>query len=117
MSETPASSPIVIEKRDNGIVARVNVKLLEDKHLKMLIQMIDESAGDPDVSVVVIDLSKVQLVPSLGLGMLMQLSTKCKARQQRLKLAAMPVPVRQMFSITKLDRILELSDSVDAAME
>jgi len=46
-----------------------------------------------------------------------QLSNKCRARQQRLKLAAVQPQVRQTMSITKLDRILDLVDSVESATE
>ena len=47
----------------------------------------------------------------------MQLSNKCKAREQRLKLAAVQPQVRQTISITKLDRVLDLVDSVEAGVE
>jgi anti-anti-sigma factor len=80
-------------------------------------QRIDEAAGKPGVTLVVLDLSRVQIVPSLGLGALVQISNKCRARKQRLKLAAVQPQVRQTMSITKLDRILDLVGSVEAALE
>jgi anti-sigma B factor antagonist len=66
---------------------------------------------------VVIDLSRVQILPSLGLGALVQISNKCKARGQPLKLAAVQPGIRKVFAITRLDRILDLVDSVEAALQ
>jgi anti-sigma B factor antagonist len=117
MSEASASTPIAIERLGNAVVARVHVKLLDDKDLKLLSRLIDEAAVTGDVNLFVIDLSRVQMLPSLGLGTLVQIANKCRARQQRLKLAALTPQIRQVFTITKLDRVLELSDSVEAAIE
>jgi anti-anti-sigma factor len=116
MSDTPAPPPVVIEKVPSALIARVHVKLLDDKDLKLLSQLIDESAGEPGISLVVVDLSRVQILPSLGLGALVQISNKCKARDQSLKLAAAQPSIRKVFSITRLDRILDLVDSVEAAL-
>jgi anti-anti-sigma factor len=93
------------------------LKLFDDKSIKLMNQMIDEAADKAGVITVVLDLSRVQIVPSLGLGALVQISNKCRARQQRLKLAAVQPQVRQTMSITKLDRILDLVDTVEAAAE
>jgi anti-anti-sigma factor len=118
MSDTPASTPVVIDKSANHVIAHVHVKLLDDKDLKLLSQLIDESAGAAaGISVVVIDLSRVQILPSLGLGALVQMSNKCKARGQSLKLAAPQPAIRKVFAITRLDRILDLTDSVEAALQ
>lgn len=113
----PTGPAATVEARSSALIATVHVKLLDDKSLKLLSQLIDQGAGAEGVSTVVVDLGKVDLLPSLGLGMLIQMSTKCKARHQSLKLANVKPKVRQVFTITKLDRILELSHSVEAAMQ
>src|SRR5688572_25649304 len=102
--------PVTVETSGNAVVARVNMKLLDDANLKRMNQLIDEAAAKPGVTAVVLDMSRVQIVPSLGLGALVQLSNKCRAREQRLKLAAMQPQVRQTMCITKLDRVLDLVD-------
>jgi anti-anti-sigma factor len=122
MSDAPPPAPppgpaVTAEKNGSAVVATVHVKLLDDKSLKLLSQQIDALADSGGVLTVIVDLGKVELLPSLGLGMLLQMSTKCKSRHQALKLANVKPKVRQVFTITKLDRILELSDSVEAAMQ
>jgi anti-anti-sigma factor len=51
------------------------------------------------------------------LGLLVQISSKCKARQQKLKLAGVQPTVRQVFSITRLDRVFDFAPNVEAAIE
>ena len=113
----PTTPSIPVERSGQALIARPQMKMIDDQSLKALGQTIDEmSRADSGVSVVVVDLSRVQLVPSLALGLLVQLSNKCKARQQKLKLAAATPQVRQVFSITRLDRVLEFADTVEAAI-
>jgi anti-anti-sigma factor len=117
MPEAPVADPVAIETiGDNAVVARVNIKLFDDKTLKHMNDMIEQAATKPGVIYVVLDMSRVQIVPSLGLGALVQLSNRCKKRQQRLKLAGVQPMVRQTMAITKLDRILDLTDTVDEAL-
>jgi anti-anti-sigma factor len=118
MTDTPATTPVVIDQSDSAIVAHVNVKLLDDKDLQLLSQLIDKSAAAaPGVSLVVIDLARVQILPSLGLGALIQISNKCKARNQTLKVAGAQPAIRKVFAITRLDRILDLTDTVETALQ
>jgi anti-anti-sigma factor len=117
MSNAPDPASITIEKKGHGLVAHVRVKLLDEKDLERLSLLIDQAAADPTVSTIVIDLSQVQLLPSLGLGSLIQAHRKCAARQQKLKLVVNSPSLRQVFVVTRLDRVLELADSIDAALE
>jgi len=92
--------------------------MMDEDELKTLIQMIDQAAGPGSgITLVILDLSRIRMLPSLTLGLLVQLSKKCKARQQKLKLAAMQQQVRQVFSITRLDRVFDLSPSVETALQ
>ena len=120
MSEAPAAKPITItiENTDRAIIARPQMKLMDDEALKTLMRLVDEAAANkPAVPLVIIDLALVLILPSLALGALVQMATKCRAREQKLKLAGVQPPVRQVFAITRLDRVFQFADSVDAAME
>ena len=120
MSDTPPApaTPVTIESGDRAIVATPKVKLMDDVVLKDLIRRVDDATADnPAAPVVVIDLSAVSIIPSMALVLLVQVSSKCKARGQKLKLTGVQQTVRMVFSITKLDRVLQFADSVEAAME
>jgi anti-sigma B factor antagonist len=117
MSESPPSHSVPIETQGEAIVARPQAKMLDDVALKALSQAVDDAASaSSGVSLVVIDLSRVQIIPSLGLGLLVQMSSKCKSRQQKLKLAGVQPSVRQVFAITRLDRVFDFAPNVEAAL-
>jgi anti-sigma B factor antagonist len=121
-SGTPGggASAVTVETRDDGraIVARPGKKLMDDEALKALRTAIDDAcAANPAASLIVVDLSAVGLLPSLALGLLVQIGNKRKARQQKMKLAAVQPQVRQVFAITRLDRVFDFADSVDAAVQ
>jgi anti-sigma B factor antagonist len=122
MSDTPDKAPapaaVTVEKTPGGgaVVARAQVKMLDDEALKTLTRQIDDACTGGGVQLVVIELSKVTILPSMALGLLVQIANKCKSREQRLKLAGVPPQVRQVFSITRLDRVFQFADSVDAAL-
>ena len=112
----PAADPVVIESTDTGVVARLNVKLLDDATVRRADELADKAAcGRAGVNYIVLDMSRVQIVPSLGLGALLQLMSKYKERNQRVRLAGVQSQVRTTMAITKLDKVFDLYETVEAA--
>jgi anti-anti-sigma factor len=64
----------------------------------------------------VIDLASVSFLQSLALGLMLHAFNTCKAHGRRFKLAGLQPQVRQVLSVTRLDRVLPLADNVEAAM-
>jgi anti-sigma B factor antagonist len=65
---------------------------------------------------IVIDLSGVEFVDSLGLGVLVSALKRVRAHGGELRVAG-PVPrVRALFSLTRLEEIIEVYESVDEAV-
>ena len=124
MSDAPApapaaapADPIVVEPTDTGVVARLNLKLLDQQSLQRVDELADKAmCGRPGATNLVLDMSRVQILPSLGMGGLVLLMKKYKERRQHLKLAAVQPQVVRALAITKLDHILELHDTVEAAV-
>jgi anti-anti-sigma factor len=116
-AKAPVADPVTVETTDTAVIARLNVKFLDDQCLKRMDELVDKAAcGRPGVNVIVLDMSHVQIVPSLGLGAILQLSKKFGERKQHVKLAAVQPQVKTTMAITKLDRILDLEDTVEAAI-
>src|SRR5690242_430809 len=111
------SQPVQIEKRNHALIARVNSKNPSELEMDALGRAIDQAATDAAITLIVIDLSNVEYLPSLGLGAMIQIYKKCQVRQQRLKLAALNRELRRIVCVTRLDRIFELVDTVEAAVE
>jgi anti-sigma B factor antagonist len=121
--EVPVNEPsdenaVAVEKKGDALIARPQVKMMDDVTLRRLARSIDDaSESDPGISLVILDLSRVAIVPSMALGLLLQTLNKCTARQQRLKLAAVQPQIRKVLTLTRLDQVFELADSVEAASE
>jgi anti-sigma B factor antagonist len=120
MSDHPgasATSPISIERQGQAVVVRPNMKMMDDSALKALRRLVDEAAGpDSGIETVVLDLSRVTILPSLALGLLVHVSNTCKDRQQALRLTGIQPQIRQVFAITRLDQVFQFADSVEAAV-
>jgi anti-sigma B factor antagonist len=111
-------SPFKLETHENALVARWHMKVIDEDALKALARAIDDAiAADSTINLVVLDVAGVSMMPSLALGLVMQISTLCKSRGQKLKLAGVQPPVRKVFSVTRLDRLLQFSDTVEAALK
>src|SRR6476646_7444151 len=118
MGEIQKAASIPIEKIDGTVIARPQMKMMDENALKALAGAIDEASGaDAGITLVILDLSRVAIVPSLALESLVQVANKCRARQQKLKLAGLQQQIRQVFAITRLDRVFQFADSVEAAMQ
>jgi len=114
----PDATPFKIEKKETAVIAQPQMKLMDENELQKLGHLIEEATGPGSgITLVIVDLCHVDMLPSLGLGLLVQLSNKCKARQQKLKLAGLRPPVRRVLAITRLDRIFEMAPSVEAALQ
>src|SRR5204862_2323266 len=113
----PGPRPVTVERTGQAAVGRLHVKMLDDADLKTLARLVDEaSAADPGLTRVVLDLSRVTILPSLAIGLLVQIGNQCRGRNQKLKLAAVQPQIRKVFSITKLDRVFQFADTVEAAL-
>ena len=117
-SDDPPATPVTIESSGRAIIARPQVKLLDDVVVKELARLVDAAtAAQPDAPPLIVDLSRVALIPSIALGLLVQMANKCQARGQELKLSGVQPQVRKLFSTTRLDRVFRLTDAAEAPAE
>ena len=118
MSENPGGDAITIEKTGGAVVVRPQVKMLDRGALDALERAIDGAGeSEPAAPLVILDLSRVAIVPSLALGMLMRMAGKLGGRRQKLKLVGVQPQVRKVFAITRMDEVFEFAESVESAME
>lgn len=65
----------------------------------------------------VVDLSAIPFMDSSGLGALVSLFKRVRARGGDLKLAAANDTVHKVFTLTRLDRVFDLCEDVETALE
>jgi anti-sigma B factor antagonist len=64
---------------------------------------------------IVVNLEQVQFMDSTALGVLIGARKRARQQEGEVALAAPTEPVRKVLSITGLDRVFPIRDSVDAA--
>lgn len=72
---------------------------------------------DEGVKKVILDLEKVEWINSSGLGILISAMTTMRSSGGNLKLSNIPDRIRNLLSITKLDKIFESYNSIEEAVE
>ncbi len=70
-------------------------------------------AGSPPV---ILDMSRVVLISSLGLRVLMIAAKQVGAQQGRMIVAGLTGMLREVFEISRFNRVFETFDTVDAAL-
>ncbi len=104
------------EKRGDVLVFVFSGELMGGEETKIFQERIYRAIRQGTVSIV-IDMKDVKWMNSSGLGMLMAGLTTLRGSEGNLKLANASERVRRPIEIAKLDKILQIFGSVDAAVE
>lgn len=70
---------------------------------KQIMSLVDMKPG-----VLVLDMSKLTYIPSPGLSAIIRVNKSIRSNGGRLRLAAVPNPIKEVLSATKLDVILPM---------
>ena len=112
MSESPE---IVIETAGGLIVGTVERAEMDDEHAKNMrtevVRAAEQAAGLP----VILDMSKVEILLSISIGLLVALLQQFKAEGRRFILAGLQPKVRETLAICRLDKLFDICDNVEEA--
>ena len=112
----PEPAVAAVEQQSNIVIIRALVESFDEENVRRF-QGEVRAAADTNVGLpVVLDLAKVNFMPSMSLAALVRLVTEFRSRKQRLVLAGLQPQVREIFMLTRLDRLFELQDDVAAAV-
>jgi len=78
-------------------------------------QAVVSLVGEGQVDIV-LDLSGVDFLDSVGLGVIVSALKRVRGRDGRLVVAGAVPRVRALFELTRLDEIIDLHDTVDGAL-
>lgn len=76
-----------------------------------------EELNEKGVSYFIINLEKVEIMNSSGLGMLVGALSNMKKRNARLALLSVPEKFRNLLSMTHLNQVFEIFDSEEKAIK
>lgn len=107
---------ILSEAKDGILVIVVrDPRLIEDSVLEALerdvLELVDKSSEER----VIIDFSRVEFMSSSMLGKLVKINKKCKEYKAKLKLAGLTDEIKQVFKITKLDKVFSIEKDLASA--
>jgi anti-anti-sigma factor len=100
-----------VQRKNLGTVSLLNldgnVVIGETETLRDVFQTL------PPSSSVILDLSHVTLLDAHGLGVLLHLREQAQARDMQLELANIGAHLREIFRITRLDSVFQISTGVE----
>ena len=105
--ETKINRVVVLTVKGN-LVQKDETDKLQEKILGIL---------NKDRKFIVIDLKHVSMITSLGIGGVIRALRTVREKDGDLKLSAVNVSVRKVFTITKLEEIIEIYNTSDEAVK
>jgi len=110
-------SVTTVERRPEALVVSVQAARLDEANLKLLRSDISSAASESPELPMILDMAKVSVMPSMSLGAMVQLSKEFQVRKRRLMLAGLQPFVRETMAITRLDRVFEIHEDLEAALK
>ena len=98
----------IIEFVENSVLDQVRIEQIRNE-----LDQLVEKAGLPKI---VISFEGVNHISSAVLGVLMSLDKKVKAKKGELRLSHISPSIRQVFTLTRLDKILKVFNTTDEAI-
>ena len=110
------ADPIVsIEPQETVLVATVQAQQLNEELTRQLQTELAAAAENLPELPLILDMANVEYMPSLSLGALVELQRDHKKSGRRLILTSLQTEIRSTLSVTRLDKLFEICDSVEEA--
>lgn len=113
MSEPQA---VAIQPHAEVVWAVLERRELDDLASEQMQRDVSAAAAQKPGLPVVLDLSRVEYVPSLALGALVSLLRRLKGDGRRLLLVGIHPEVRATLAVTRLDKLFEIRTSLEEAL-
>jgi anti-sigma B factor antagonist len=113
MADKPTIS---IQPHDQVVLAVVQLKALDDATASRLQDEVATAADGRGEAPVVLDMTMVEYVPSLGLGALVTLMRRLRQSGHRLMLTGVHPDVRGALAVTRLDKLFEIHPRTEDAV-
>ena len=106
-----------IENREDTVIARFyGPRITNVDDIRSAGQALMRVIEEQKPTTLVLDLGKVNYLPSAMLGKLAAIRTSVSKHGGRLKLVNLQEPVEQLFKMTRLNTIFEIFSDLDSAL-
>ena len=106
----------VSDAKDIRIVEFTNNKILDEANIKEIGDAIRALVDERDAPKLLLDFGTVDHLSSAALGMLIDVNSKMRAKNGSLRLANIRPAIRDVFVITKLDKLFKIFGTREEAL-
>lgn len=109
---------IVVENRDGvSIVRFVDDKIMDTKRIQQVNDELNAVADDSKAGEMLLNMENVRFLSSAAINKLIVLDKRIKSSGGEIRLTNLRPEVRDVFSITNLDRLFKIFDTPTEAMK
>ncbi len=106
---------IVVDTTEEMVLGMFECTQVDDEHARTMQTEVAKAADGAPGMPVVLDMSKVEMLLSISIGVLVALLQKFKGEGRRFMLAGLQPKVRETLTICRLDKLFEICDTVEEA--
>lgn len=107
----------VEEVGDVSVARFVDKKILDETNIQIIGNQLVALVDEDDRKKIVLDFSNVEYLSSAALSKLLILEKKAKAAGAKLRFCGIRPDIYQIFTLTKLNKLFDIYDSEDQAIE
>ena len=107
-----------IEEVGDVTVAKfIDKKILDEGNIQIIGNQLFALIEEDGRQKIVLDFSNVEYLSSAALGKLITMDKKVKAAKGKLRLCAIRPDIYEVFAITKLNKLFDMKDNLEAALQ
>ena len=114
MSAQPRRRRIEVEEKgDIAVVGFIDKKILDEQNIQVIGEQLSELVDAEKRTKVILNFSNVEYLSSAALGKIIALNSKLKKANGKLVLCNIRADIKEVFTITKLDKLIIIVNSED----
>jgi anti-sigma B factor antagonist len=115
---TQANRRLDIEEVNGVTIARfTDKKILDESNIQIIGNQLFNLVDEDHRQKIILDFTNVEYLSSAALGKLITMDKKVKAAGGKLRLCSIRSDIKEVFKITRLDKLFQILDNRDKAIE
>ena len=108
---------VVVEEGPVSVVRFVDKKIVDSASIEALGEELNALVLVDKKTIILLNFEGVEFMSSAALNKLISVNSKLKAAQGRLKLCNLRAEIKEVFTITRLDRVFDIRKTEPEALE
>ena len=115
---TQGNRRLDIEEVNGVTIARfTDKKILDESNIQIIGNQLFNLVDEDHRQKIILDFTNVEYLSSAALGKLITMDKKVKAAGGKLRLCSIRTDIKEVFKITRLDKLFQILDDRDKAIE